>query len=89
MYIDLQQEDEQFIQAQIASGRYSNPEQVVAKALKLLEESENGYKEWEKETRKKVAIGLAQIDRGEVLDSKVVMAGLEEKLRKAREENQE
>jgi antitoxin ParD1/3/4 len=85
MYIELPPEHEQFIQNQVASGKYSNPEAVVVKALKLLEEWEKDYKEWEDETYKKVAVGLAQIERGEVLDSKVVMARLEEKLRKARE----
>jgi antitoxin ParD1/3/4 len=88
MYIELPPENEQFIQNQVASGKYSNPEAVVVKALKLLEEWEKGYKEWEDETRKKVAVGLSQIERGEVIDSKVVIARLEEKLRKARE-NQE
>ncbi len=58
MYIQLQQEHEQFIQAQISSGRYSNPEEVVVKALKLLEEWEKGYKIWEDDTRKKLAVGL-------------------------------
>ena len=85
MYIQLQPEHEQFIQAQVASGRYTNPEEVVVKALKLLEEWEKGYKEWEDENRKKLAVGLAQIERGEVLDGEIVMARLEEKLRKARE----
>ena len=31
-------------------------------------------------TRKKVAVGLAQIDRGEVVSSDVVMARLQEKI---------
>jgi antitoxin ParD1/3/4 len=83
MYIQLPPENEQFIQNQVASGKYSNPEAVVVKALKLLEEWENGYKEWEDQTRKKVAVGLAQIQQGEVLDSGVVMSRLEAKLRKA------
>ncbi len=85
MYIELPPEHEQFIQNQIASGKYSNPEAVIIKALKLLEEWEKGYKEWENETRKKVAVGLTQIERREVLDSKIVMVRLEEKLRKSRE----
>ncbi|MUG96653.1 type II toxin-antitoxin system ParD family antitoxin [Scytonema sp. UIC 10036] len=85
MYIQLKPEHEQFIQAQVASGRYTNPEEVVAKALKLLEEWDKGYKDWEEETRQKLAVGLAQIERGEVLDSEVVIARLEGKLQKARE----
>jgi antitoxin ParD1/3/4 len=45
----------------------------------------NSYQEWERETRKKVTVGLAQIERGEVVDSFVVMARLQEKIRIARE----
>ncbi|BAY61830.1 hypothetical protein NIES22_18970 [Calothrix brevissima NIES-22] len=85
MYIQLKPEHEQFIQAQMATGRYENADDVIAKALKLLEEWEKGYQEWEEETRQKIAIGLAQIERGEVVDGEVVMARLTEKIRKARE----
>ncbi|WP_292762605.1 hypothetical protein [Nostoc sp. NOS(2021)] len=49
-----------------------------------MEEWEKGYHEWEEETRKKMAVGLAQIERGEVLDGEVVIARLEKKLRQAR-----
>ncbi|MBD6619692.1 type II toxin-antitoxin system ParD family antitoxin [Komarekiella sp. 'clone 1'] len=85
MNITLKPEIEQFIQAQIATGKYANAEDVITKALKLLAESDKGYQAWEEETRKKIAVGLAQIEIGEVLDGEVVIARLEEKLRKARE----
>ncbi|MBD2439618.1 type II toxin-antitoxin system ParD family antitoxin [Nostoc sp. FACHB-110] len=85
MNIQLQAEYEQFIQTRIATGRYENAEDVIVKALKLLEEWENGYQEWEEETQQKLAAGLASIEHGDVLDSQVVMARLEEKLRIARE----
>ncbi|BAY07570.1 ribbon-helix-helix domain-containing protein [Calothrix sp. NIES-2098] len=85
MNITLKPEIEQFIQAQIATGRYANAEDVISKALKLLAEWDKDYQEWEEETSKKIAVGLAQIERGEVLDSDLVMARLEEKIRKARE----
>lgn len=85
MNIQLKAEYEQFIQTRIATGRYENAEDVIIKALKLLEEWEKGYQEWEEETQKKLTAGLASIERGEVLDSEVVMARLEEKLRLARE----
>jgi antitoxin ParD1/3/4 len=51
---------------------------VITKALKLLSE-------WEEETHEKLAVGLAQIEQGEVIDSNVVMARLHEKIRQARE----
>ena len=85
MYIQLKPEHEQFIQTQMASGRYENADDVIAKALKLLEEWEKGYQEWEEETRQKIAVGLAQVERGEVVDGSVVMAQLTEKIRLARE----
>ncbi|MBD2297682.1 type II toxin-antitoxin system ParD family antitoxin [Nostoc sp. FACHB-190] len=85
MNIQLKAEYEQFIQNRIATGRYENAEDVIVKALKLLEEWEQGYQEWEEETQQKLAAGLASIENGDILDSQVVMARLEEKLRIARE----
>ena len=85
MNIQLKPEHEQLIQTRLASGRYENADDVIVKALKLLEEWEKGYQEWEEETRKKIAVGLAQIERGEVVDGEVVMALLQDKIRKARD----
>jgi antitoxin ParD1/3/4 len=65
--------------------RYENAEDVIVKALKLLEEWEKGYQQWEEDTKKKLAAGLASIERGDVINSEMVMARLKEKLRKARE----
>jgi antitoxin ParD1/3/4 len=86
MNIQLRAEYEQFIQARIATGRYENAEDVIAKALKLLEEWEKGYQEWEEEQEKKISAGLASIKRGEVLDAKLVMAQMLDKLSKVHQE---
>ncbi|AFZ57887.1 hypothetical protein Anacy_2437 [Anabaena cylindrica PCC 7122] len=55
MNIQIQPELEQIIQAQIATGRYANPEEVISKALKLLLEWEKvisfGLKKHEKRLR--------------------------------------
>lgn len=53
MNIQLKPEDEQFIQTQIARGKYENPSEVISKALKLLG-WEKGYQNWVEETRYKV-----------------------------------
>lgn len=84
MSIQLKPEHEQIIQTRLASGRYENSDDVIAKALQLLEEWENGYQQWEEETRKKIAVGLAEIEQGEVVDGEVVMTRLQDKIRKAR-----
>ncbi len=85
MNIQIKPELEQIIQAQIATGRYANPEEVISKALKLLLEWEKGYQQWVGETREKVEVAIEQLDRGKGIDGDVVVEQLREKLRKARE----
>ncbi|MEH2374365.1 ribbon-helix-helix domain-containing protein [Nostoc sp.] len=85
MNIQIKPELEQIIQAQIATGRYANPEEVISKALKLLLEWEKGYQQWVGETREKVEVAIEQLDRGEGIDGEVVVEQLREKLRKAKE----
>jgi antitoxin ParD1/3/4 len=85
MNIQIKPELEQIIQAQIATGRYANPEEVISKALKLLLEWEKGYQQWVEETREKVEVAIEQLDRGEGIDGQIVVEQLREELRKARE----
>ncbi|PPJ65051.1 ribbon-helix-helix domain-containing protein [Cuspidothrix issatschenkoi] len=85
MNIQVKPETEELIQAYIATGNYTNADEVITKALKLLSEWEKGYQQWEQETREKLAVGIAQVEQGEVIDSDVVMARLHEKIRQARE----
>ncbi|GAB1545047.1 hypothetical protein NUACC21_77230 [Scytonema sp. NUACC21] len=85
MNIQLKPELEQIIVAQIATGRYSNPEEVISKALKLLLEWEQGYQQWVEETRQKVEVAIEQLDRGEGIEGEVVIERLRSKLRQARE----
>jgi antitoxin ParD1/3/4 len=85
MNIQIEPELEKIIQAQIATGRYANPEDVISKALKLLLEWEKGYQQWVEETREKVDIAIEQLDRGEGIEGDVVIAQLRDKLRQARE----
>jgi antitoxin ParD1/3/4 len=85
MNIKIKPELEQIIQAQIATGRYTNPEDVISKALKLLLEWDKGYQNWVEETREKVDVAIEQLDRGEGIDGEVVISQLRDKLREARE----
>jgi antitoxin ParD1/3/4 len=84
MTISLRPEHEQFIQTQLASGRYANVDEVLAQAFQLLETWQQDYDEWLTITRQKVAIGLQQIERGEVIDGETVIVSLQEKIRQAR-----
>jgi len=85
MNIQLKPELEQIIEAQIATGRYNDAEEVISKALKLLLEWEQGYQQWVEETRQKVEVAIEQLDRGEGIDGEVVVESLREKVRQARE----
>ncbi|WP_016949014.1 type II toxin-antitoxin system ParD family antitoxin [Anabaena sp. PCC 7108] len=80
MNIQIKPELEQIIQAQIATGRYTNPEDVISKALKLLLEWDKGYQNWVEETREKVDVAIEQLDRGESIDGDVVISQLRAKL---------
>ena len=85
MNINLKPEHEQFIQSQVASGKFANREEVIDTAFRLLEKLQGEYEQWIKETREKIDIGIAQLDRGEGLDGEAVVAGILEKFKQARQ----
>ncbi|MHC5738418.1 type II toxin-antitoxin system ParD family antitoxin [Nostoc sp.] len=85
MYIQIKPELEQFIQAQLASGRFTNADDVINEAFKLLQEREQRLEE----LRQKIAVGTEQIAKGEVTDGEVVFARLQEKIRLIAEESAE
>ena len=87
MNITLSPEQEKFIQSQIARGKYTNIQQVIDSALKLLETQDQNYEQWLDETRQKVKVGLEQLERGDKVDGEVVIAQLEAKFKRMREEN--
>ncbi|MFB2917883.1 ribbon-helix-helix domain-containing protein [Aerosakkonema funiforme] len=88
MNITLKPEQEQFIQSQIERGIFANPEQAIEAALRLLEEQSIGYERWLEETREKVEVGLAQLERGEKFPLEVAFERLDRKIAKLREGQQ-
>jgi len=76
MNITLKPEYEQFIQSQLATGRYPAVEDVISEALALLMQREQQLSE----LRQKIAVGAEQIYNGQVTDGEVVFAKLQEKL---------
>ena len=74
MNIQLKPEHEQFIQAQMASGRFTNADDVINEAFKLLEERERRLEE----LRQKIAVGTEQIAQV-ITDGEVVFKRLQEK----------
>ncbi|MEH2061915.1 MAG: type II toxin-antitoxin system ParD family antitoxin [Nostoc sp.] len=79
MNISLTTELEQFIQSQVASGKYNSNEEVILAGIKLLEERERIYKGRFEELQREIAIGVEQLDRGERLDGREVIEQLRQK----------
>jgi antitoxin ParD1/3/4 len=85
MSISLNPTHEQFVLSKIENGKYANVDEVIAAAFQLLEEQEEQYAVWLEDTRKKVDIGLEEIERGDVFDTEVVIKQLKDKLIQKRE----
>lgn len=82
MDIQLKPELEIFIKERVASGKYSNADDVISESFKLLEAKEKKIEE----LREKIAIGTEQIANGQVTDGEIVFARLQEKINKIADE---
>jgi antitoxin ParD1/3/4 len=64
MTIHLPEHHEQFIRDLVQSGRYASEDEVIHKALQLLEENDEQAKL--ASLRREIGIGIDQADRGEL-----------------------
>ncbi len=84
MPITLPPELEQFIQSQVASGKYASIDEVFLAGVKLLAERERLYQGRFEELRREILIGVEEAEQGELLDAEAVISGLQEKLQQRR-----
>jgi antitoxin ParD1/3/4 len=92
MSIALKPEQQQFIQQQIALGRFRSEEEVLEKALQLLSSQYREYDNWVEDTRAKIDEAQAEIDsaeptlreRGEGIPLDVAMTQLRDGLQRNR-----
>ncbi len=68
-------EQEKLIQNHLDTGRYANAEEVLEIALQLLTRLDTEHQTWIEETRQQIAIGIAELDRGEGIDGATAMEG--------------
>jgi antitoxin ParD1/3/4 len=68
-------EHEKLIQNHLDTGRYANAEEVLEIALQLLARLDTEHQAWIEETRQQIAVGIAELDRGEGVDGATAMAG--------------
>ncbi len=66
---------QKLIQNHLDTGRYANAEEVIEIALQLLTRLDTEHQAWIEETRQQIAIGIAELDRGEGVDGNTAMAG--------------
>ena len=84
MNIALKPEQEQFIQSQIDRGRFKSADEAVSQAFKLLEDRER-YQSWIEDTRQKVEVAVAELDRGEGVELDLVIDRLHQKFQSAQD----
>jgi antitoxin ParD1/3/4 len=82
MTVTLTAEQEQFITEQLNDGHYRSASDVIAQSLGMLRAQEEFIRSNTAELREKIAVGLGQIKRGEVVDGRKAIQNLREKLRR-------
>ena len=80
MTVTLTAEQEKFIAEQLAGGHYRSADDVIAQSLGMLRAQEEFIRSNVAELREKIATGMEQIRRGEVVDGKEVFRNLRKKL---------
>jgi antitoxin ParD1/3/4 len=84
MNISLTKELEEFVTSKVSSGRYLSASEVVRAGLRLLEHEEELLELQRIELRKAIAVGVAQLDRGEARSGAEVFEKARESLRARR-----
>ena len=89
MDVTISAELEQFVMGKVQSGEYPNATAVVVDALEVLREQERRTAVELEKLREMVAVGAAELDRGEygVWDPEALKAELMQKYGKGEERN--
>ncbi len=66
MNISISEQNQEHIKRKIESGQYSTPDDVIAKALELLDEQDEHLAQELDELRAKVRAGIEQADNGQL-----------------------
>jgi len=80
MTVTLTAEQEKFIAEQLESGHYRSAADVIAQGLGMLRVQEEFIRSNATALREKIASGIDQIRRGQVVDGKAAIQSLQDKL---------
>jgi len=81
MKLTLKPEHQKLIEAKLDTGRYANPDEIIAEALQLLSKRDQ-YQQWAEEVGQKIDIAAEQLDRSEGIDGETAIAQLKARLQK-------
>ena len=70
MTVTLTSEQEKFIKEQVRRGHFESVDDIIAQSLGMLRAQEEFIRSSENELREQIAIGLDQIQRGEIIDAR-------------------
>ncbi len=82
--LTISPEQEKLIQNHLDTGRYANAEEVLEIALQLLTRLDTEHQAWIEETRQQIAVGIAELDRGEGIDGSTAMSQYLQRFQAAR-----
>jgi len=81
MNVSLTPELEKFVEDTVATGRYNSASEVVRAALRVFEQEQ----QWIAYAKKKIEIGLQEMEAGQFITQDEFLANLEDHKRELRE----
>ena len=85
--VSLTPEAQTFIQQQLANGKYRSTDEVLLAGLELLAARDASEQTRYVELRREIDVGLAEAERGELIDGAEVFERLQRKLQQQRQMN--
>jgi antitoxin ParD1/3/4 len=79
MNVSLTPELEKLVASKVQSGRYQSASEVIREGLRLLDDQDRLRNAQLDEVRRKIQIGIDQLDGGEGIDGGTVLAELKQK----------
>lgn len=84
MNVKLSGDAEEFVQTEVASGRYDSAQEVVREGLRLLSERAILEERQRARLNEQIEVGLAELDRGEGIPGDEAFKALWERSRQRR-----
>lgn len=84
MNISITPAQERFVNRKVKAGQYQTASEVIRDGLRLLETREADRRAYKDEVRRRIEVGLAQLNRGESVDGSKSVRSIISDLRRRR-----